>query len=267
MPEIPFYWVDSFTSKSFGGGATTVCILEEPVEDKILSKIAQETGVLESAFVMKTGENEYDLRWFLSSGNEASTASYATLATTHVLVSEHGAKSPLRFNTKTGQSIAEINGAKITVFIPFLTDFEIIDYHKIAELLGVDSYVEMLYNDDFNAYCVVLENQKQVSDLNPDQCKIEECLNSVGGRFVVATSRGDEGYDFAYRVFFRTREDYACGSAQTALAPYWSEKLGKNRLVSIQPHSRVSILESEPLENGVKITSTARILVKGTMNL
>ncbi len=26
-------------------------------------------------------------------------------------------------------------------------------------------------------------------------------------------------------------------------------------------------MESEPLENGVKITSTARILVKGTMNL
>lgn len=267
MPEIPFYWVDSFTSKPFGGGATTVCILEEPVEDKILSKIAQETGVLESAFVMKTGENEYDLRWFLSSGNEASTAGYATLATTLVLVSEHGAKSPLRFNTKSGQWTAEINGEKITVFIPFLLDLEIIDYHEIAELLGVESYVEMLYNDDGNVYCIVLENQKQVSDLDPDQCQIEEFLNRVGGRAIFATSRGDEGYDFTYRVFLRTREDYACGTAQTALAPYWKEKLGKNRLTSIQPHRRVSILESEPLENGVKITSTARILVKGTMNL
>ena len=53
MTELPFYWVDSFTSTPFGGGATTVCILESDLEDSTLSKIAQETGVLESAFVWK----------------------------------------------------------------------------------------------------------------------------------------------------------------------------------------------------------------------
>lgn len=267
MTDIPFYWVDSFTSKPFGGGATTVCILEEPIEDKILSNIAQETGVLESAFVRKTDENEYDLRWFLANGNEASTAGYATLATTHVLVKERGAKTPIRYNTKSGQWIAGIDGDKITVFIPYILEGEIVENEKIAELFNVKSYVEMSYNDDFKAYSIVLENQKQVSDLDIDQCKIDEFLNSVGGRIVIATSRGDDGFDFAYRVFLRTREDYACGTAQTALAPYWKKKLGKNRLTSIQPHRRVSILESEPLENGVKITSIARILVKGTMIL
>lgn len=267
MTEIPFYWVDSFTSKPFGGGATTVYILEEPVEDKILSKIAQETGVLESAFVMKTGENEYDLRWFLSDGNEAYSAGYATLATTYVLVKERGAKTPIRYNTKSGQWTAETDGEKIVVFIPYVLEGETIENEKLAELFNVESYVEVFYNEDFKAYGIVLENQRQVSELDTDQCKIGEFLNAVGGRIITVTSRGDDGFDFAYRVFLRTREDYACGTAQTALAPYWKKKLGKNRLTSIQPHSRVSILESEPLENGVKITSTARILVKGTMNL
>lgn len=89
----------------------------------------------------------------------------------------------------------------------------------------------------------------------------------VGSRAVIATSRGDDGFDFAYRLFIRGREDFACGSVQTGLAPYWKEKLGKSRLTSIQPHRRVSEIESEPLENGVKITSSAKILVEGRMIL
>ena len=267
MTDIPFYWVDSFTSAPFGGGATTVSILEEELDDATLSKIAQETGVLESAFVRKTGHNEYSLRWFHSRGEEVSFAGYATLATAHVLAEKYGATSPIRFQTKTGLWTADIEDDKITVFIPFLIGLDLIENKKIAELLDVTEYVETLYNDDLNAYCIVLENQKQVSDLDPDQCQIDAFLDSVGGRAVIATSVGDDGFDFAYRLFIRGREDFACGSAQTGLAPYWKMKLRKNRLTSVQPHSRVSELESEPLDDGVKITSKARILVEGRLHL
>ena len=64
--EIPFYWVDAFTTEPFGGGPTVVCIVDKSVDDETLSKIARETGVLESAFVEKIGEGEYNLRWFAS---------------------------------------------------------------------------------------------------------------------------------------------------------------------------------------------------------
>ena len=267
MVEIPFYWVDSFTSEPFGGGATTVYILEEELADSILSNIAKETGVFESAFVLKTGENIYDLRWFGGSGFEVPGAGYATLATTHVLVTELGVKTPIRYNTKSGRWIGETDGEKYTVFLPIIGDFRPVEYPEISEILGVEDCIETLYNDDYRVYCVVLKNQKQISDLNPDLCKISEFLNSMNGRSIIATSRGDHGFDFAYRRFIRGREDFDCGTAQAGLAPYWSGKLGKSKLSSIQPHSRVSIIESEPLENGVKITSKARILIKGTMYL
>jgi len=267
MIDIPFYWVDSFTSKPFGGGATIVCILDEALDDNTLSKIAQETGVLESAFVMKTGENEYQLRWFAARGEEVYSAGYATLATSHILAREYGVKSPIKYKTISGEWIAEVNNEKISIFLPFILELKKIDVPKIAELFGFNDYVEMLFNEKYGAYCVVVENQKQVSDLVVDQCKIVELLNQVGGNAVVITSVGDEGFDFAYRLFLRDREDYACGTAQTALSHYWSERLGKSRLLSIQPHTRVSVLESEPLVNGVRITSEARVIVKGTMQI
>ncbi len=68
-----------------------------------------------------------------------------------------------------------------------------------------------------------------------------------------------------YRLFVSSREDYACGSGQVVLAPYWQAKLGKSKVRSRQPHERGSELEAEALKNGVKITSTARILIKGTL--
>jgi PhzF family phenazine biosynthesis protein len=267
MLEIPFYWVDSFTSKPFGGGATIVCTLDEKLDDETLSKIAKETGVLESAFAMKKGENEYDLKWYGSNGYEAHFAGYATLATTHVLVSEHDEKAPIQYNTISGKWTGDFDGENYTVFLPLRGDFESVDFPKIAELLGVENYVEILHNAEYRVYCVLLDNQEMVSGLSPDQCEVDRFLNSIGYRAVIATSRGDIGFDFAYRLFIRGREDYACGSALAGLSPYWSEKLGKGKLRSIQPHCRVSIVESAPLENGVKITSKARILVKGTMYL
>jgi len=70
-----------------------VCLVDKYIYDNVLSNIAKETGVLETAFVEEIGESEYNLRWFYSDGSEATFAGYATLAAIHTLVEEYGVKS------------------------------------------------------------------------------------------------------------------------------------------------------------------------------
>jgi len=263
--EIPFYWIDAFTSEPFGGGPTVVCIVDKEVSDDVLSNVAKETGVLETAFVEKIGESEYNLRWFYSDGSEAPFAGYATLAAAHMLIEEYMVKCPITFHTLTGIWIADVNDGKVTVFIPFLLDVKKIDDKRILEAFDMTDYVEIYYNDDQATFMILLENHEQVETIIPDQCRIQKVLEKLGARRVLVTARGQEPIDFVYRMFLLSREDYACGSAQTGLSPYWKKVLGKDKLRSMQPHSRVSELIAEPLENGVKITSKARILVKGKL--
>jgi len=267
MLQIPFYWLDVFTSEPFGGGPTVVCLVDKNIDDNVLSNIAKETGVLETAFVEEIGEREYNLRWFYSDGSEATFAGYATLAATHTLVEEYGVKSPITFHTLTEDWIGEVNNGKVTVFIPMRGDLISTDDERILEALNIKDYVEILFGEGFGnrVYCIVLETQDQVKDLEPDQCLIGKVLSELEALAVIFTARAEEPYDFVYRLFVSSREDYACGSGQGVLAPYWQAKLGKSKVKSKQPHERVSTLEAEALENGVNITSTARILIKGTL--
>jgi len=43
MLEIPFYWLDAFTSEPFGGGPTFVCMVDKSIDDSVLSNIARVT--------------------------------------------------------------------------------------------------------------------------------------------------------------------------------------------------------------------------------
>ncbi len=42
-----------------------VCLVDKNIDDNVLSNIAKETGVLETAFVEEIGESEYNLDGFI----------------------------------------------------------------------------------------------------------------------------------------------------------------------------------------------------------
>ncbi|MGH7555970.1 MAG: PhzF family phenazine biosynthesis protein, partial [Longimicrobiales bacterium] len=64
----------------------------------------------------------------------------------------------------------------------------------------------------------------------------------MGMRGVIVTSRAEaEDYDFVSRFFAPgagVDEDPVTGSAHCCLAPYWSERLGKDELVGYQASAR-----------------------------
>jgi PhzF family phenazine biosynthesis protein len=69
MTDVPFYWLDVFTSEQFKGNPAAVCLMKTGLEDSLYQNIARELGLSETAFAEKVGESEYKLRWFTPENN------------------------------------------------------------------------------------------------------------------------------------------------------------------------------------------------------
>ena len=78
--------VDAFTDRPFGGNPAAVCILDEPLEERVMQSIAAEMNLSETAFLLHEGENpiressRFSLRWFTPEV-EVPLCGHATLGT------------------------------------------------------------------------------------------------------------------------------------------------------------------------------------------
>lgn len=80
---------------------------------------------------------------------------------------------------------------------------------------------------------------------------------------MVITAAGDEGYDYVLRSFcpwIGIDEDPVTGSVQAALAPYWAERLGKQRLLAYQASARGGELRLSVERDTVRIGGECRFL-------
>jgi hypothetical protein len=60
---VPFYQVDAFANRRYGGNPAAVMLLERFVDDVLLQAIALENNLAETAFLVPNSE-DYRLRWF-----------------------------------------------------------------------------------------------------------------------------------------------------------------------------------------------------------
>ena len=154
------------------------------------------------------------------------------------------------------------------MYIPFLLDLKPVDDTRILEALELSDCLEVHYNEKMSTFVIVLDDSGHVKGIKPDSCRIQSVLAKIGGMRVAVTAKGEEPFDFVYRFFTKSgREDYACGSALTGLGPFWKGRLGKRLLRASQVHERGTDVFVEPLDEGVKLSSRARIIVKGTLTL
>ena len=77
--KIPFYQIDAFTDRMFGGNPAGICPLEDWLPDETMPAIAAENNLSETAFFVENGDH-YDLRWFTPT-HEVELCGHATLAT------------------------------------------------------------------------------------------------------------------------------------------------------------------------------------------
>jgi len=226
--KLPIYQIDAFAGELFAGNPAAVVPLEQWIDDALLQSIAMENNLSETAFFLPAGPH-YELRWFTPNA-EVRLCGHATLATAHVIFDELGDKSEqLQFETLSGPLSVEHDGERLLMDFPSRVPELAPSPDGLAEALGAEPTETHMAGDD---YLAVFEKESDIPAINPDFRE----LSRLECRGVIVTAPG-ESADFVSRFFAPSvgvPEDPVTGSAHCALAPYWAERLGKNRLKGYQ---------------------------------
>jgi len=258
---VPFYQVDAFTDRLFGGNPAGVCPLEQWLPDETMQKIAMENNVSETAFFIKTS-NGFHIRWFTPK-LEVSLCGHATLASAHVIFNYLGYSGEIiSFESKSGILNVTKEGDLLILDFPSNNPQRTSLSNDFVQALNITPIQCFRGKDD---YLLLYKSQQEIEALNPDFRKLEK----IDARAVIVTAPGNKA-DFVSR-FFGPRvgvdEDPVTGSAHTVLIPFWAEKLGKTEMNALQLSRRGGILYCRSKGDRVEIGGKAVTYLKGEITL
>jgi len=233
--------VDAFTDRPFAGNPAAVCVLDAYPDDAWMQAVAREMNLSETAFVVHRGDGDWDLRWF-SPTVEVDICGHATLSAAHVLWQDGLAPvtDALRFRTRSGVLGAEPDGDWIELDFPAAP--------------ADDPLVEVRE----------LPSEDQLRAFKPDMAELEEAT----ARVVYYTAPGNDGFDYADRVFgpkVGIPEDPATGSAHCTLAPLWAARLGKDQMMARQVSARGGVFKVRVAGDRVKIAGQAVTVLRAQL--
>lgn len=262
MKKIKLYQIDAFTDKVFGGNPAAVCVLDEWLNDDMMQLIGAENNLAETAFVVPKGE-AYEIRWFTPTV-EVDLCGHATLAAAYVLFNfyNHPSDKIILHSHRSGQLAVSKQGDELTLDFPVDEYAEIEVPQILTEALGKAPLAAFRGKTDF---MLVYPSQQDVEAFDPDL----GLLVQVGGRGVIVTAPGNE-VDFVSRFFapqVGIPEDPVTGSAHTTLTPYWSQKMGKEKLTARQISKRVGNLTCEIAGDRVYLTGKAVTYLTGEITV
>ncbi|MFI2856693.1 PhzF family phenazine biosynthesis protein [Paenibacillus sp. JSM ZJ436] len=256
------YVADAFTSQPYTGNPAGVMVLDQPMPETWMQSIASEMNLSETAFLVPI-EKDYELRWF-TPASEVDLCGHATLASAHILWEQgYSQAEVLRFHTKSGiLTAARQKDGWIAMDFPQEVESSCPAPQALAEGLGAE-YVYVGRNR--MDYLVEVASEDILQQLAPDFGK----WKSLDARGIIVTSSCQrEGMDFVSRCFYPAvgvNEDPVTGSAHCALAPYWSQRLGKNELAAEQISKRTGVLRLRIHPGRVEIIGQAVTTLKAVL--
>lgn len=272
MTKLPIYQVDAFAGKPFGGNPAAVIPLRDWLPEVLMQQIAMENNLSETAFFVplspediKITGADYHIRWFTPKA-EVDLCGHATIATAMVIdqvLNLETKYNKISFITeKAGLLQVRVDEDWYTLELPARMPEPAPTPEGLLEALGVEKAVRILRSRD---YFVVLENEEQVANLNPDFT----ALSKLDGLGVIVTAPGDAA-DAVSRCFFPkagVNEDPVTGSAHCNIIPYWSEQLGKQELVCKQLSARGGTLVCVNKGNRVWMSGKCYLFLDGHIYL
>ncbi|MDH6109002.1 PhzF family phenazine biosynthesis protein [Kitasatospora sp. MAP12-15] len=271
--------IDAFTERPFAGNPAAVCLLEGPEwpAEQWMRQVAREMKHSETAFVRPLPAEqaaqvgaEWALRWFTPM-TEVALCGHGTLATAHALRSEGLIDSgPARFTTLSGVLTTTAPGDG-TVCLDFpaapLLPAEI--PAGLEEALG-SRVTGCWTTGPLDVLLVLLRSEHSVRGLAPDFAGITR--QDTGG--IAVTARAEDpsgGYDFVSRYFAPAAgvaEDPVTGSAHTALAPFWAERLDRldDTLTGYQASPRGGLIRCRLHGDRVLLSGHAVTVVDGILH-
>lgn len=244
------YIVDAFTDKIFGGNPAAVCVVEEFPPDELMRNIARENNLSETAFAVKE-KNFYRLRWF-TPAVEVDFCGHATLATAFVILTQLEKDLPVvKFETLSGRFTVERKGKLFEMNFPAYKPKKIPVSDAMQDAIGAKILEAYVARD----LLMILETAEAVENLQPNL----DALKNLDG-LTQAVSVAGKNFDCVSRVFapkVQVPEDPVTGSTHCLIAPYWSERLGKKKIIARQASARGGVLYCEVLGERVKVSGSA----------
>jgi PhzF family phenazine biosynthesis protein len=235
--------VDAFATTPFRGNPA--CVVE-PMDawpdDARMQALSAENNQAETAFLLKTDDPaRFALRWF-TPAVEVPLCGHATLASSHVLLSELGLDATeLAFDSKSGRlTVTRAYGG-------YRMDFPANMPRRIATPEGLEAILGAPPMEVWSAdrLVVVLGSEAEVRALKPDlvglQAIAAQFSDGRGNLGVTAPAEASRPYDLVSRFFAPGSgipEDPTTGGYHCTAAPLFAEKLGRARLKFHQAYPR-----------------------------
>ena len=256
--SLPLFWIDAFAERPFGGNPAAVIPLEAWLDDGLLQRIANENGLSETAYFVRTGAARAKLRWF-TPAVEVDLCGHATLATAHVLFHELGqTESPFIFDTRSGPLSAARRGPRIELDFPARPASPAEATAELTAGLGLPPQ-RVLKTD--KVWLCVYASEDEVRAIAPHA----ERLGRVRPGRIIVTAPGRD-CDFVSRFFAPdagVAEDPVTGSAHCTLVPYWAERLEKTELHARQVSRRGGELWCELDGDRVRMAGSCALYLRG----
>jgi len=229
--KLTLYQVDAFTDKLFHGNPAAVIPLKKWIDTGLMQQLAMENNLAETAFFVPSEKKnaDYDIRWF-TPALEINLCGHATLASAFVifeLLKEKRKK--VVFDSKSGLLTVTKNKGRLEMDFPSWPPERTSNYPEALLASLGNPEIAGVYNN--REYVVELMNEEAVKKCNPDFSLMKKV-----DRMVIITAPGKE-VDFVSRFFAPTAgidEDPVTGSAHSQLIPFWSEKLGRQKMTARQ---------------------------------
>ncbi|RLU80416.1 oxidoreductase [Streptomyces griseocarneus] len=264
--------VDAFTDRPFAGNPAGVLLFDSDgfPDDARLQRIATEVNLSETAYAHPLpagGDADWALRWF-TPATEVDMCGHATLATAHVLHSTGAATGTVRFAARCGVLTATAHeDGSVTLDFPTAPLTRTAVPEGVATALGAQPLSTYDTGPHVGDLLVELADEKTVRGLTPDIA----ALGQHSRRGIIATAPADDpalGHDYVSRCFFPNvgiDEDPVTGSAHTALAPFWGERLGRTDLTGLQASARTGLVRTSLRGERTLLTGSAVTVIEGEL--
>ncbi|MTI21198.1 PhzF family phenazine biosynthesis protein [Fulvivirga sp. RKSG066] len=256
MANYPFSIISVFTSDEYSckGNTAAIVVLDAPFPNHQMQNIAADYNQPATTFLWQDEHDQWHVRWF-APDDEIELCGHGSLAAFAYLQNQ----KPLSIKYKSGFIEGHISGQNQCAMILDPIESNVDDFDPaIAKGLGVD--IKGYYENN-NKHIVLVESEEVVKKMQPNFAGLRGC-EPFG---YVVTAKGSNT-DFVSRTIVpkvQQLEDHATGSSHAALTPFWSDKLGKDKLTGLQLSPRGGFFNCEMINTKVKLSGQYKTLVSG----
>jgi PhzF family phenazine biosynthesis protein len=267
--------IDAFTDRPFAGNPAGVCLLDAGTwpDEAWMRRVAAELSH-ETAFARPLPDGadaDWALRWFTPAA-ESNVCGHATLATAHALHTDRAMPLTVRFASNFGLLTARTrHDGTITLDFPAAFPAEAPAPEGLTKALGAKPHATYR-TGALGDLLAALRDEAVVRSLRPDFTALADLIRRNGIRGIIVTAAAADrhsGYDFVSRYFAPASgipEDPVTGSAHTALAPYWSHRLGRDSLTGLQASDRTGQVHTAVRGDRVHLTGHAVTVLDGVLH-